>query len=114
MNIHGQFYGGIKMTVIKKPKWDTCDRRGITQTHTGNNPSDIFSAIDGPVDIGNSISAFYKGNKIDMKIKDRTSENIFIAVITGFTPPAMQYEDLSLDSLVEIDRQYICWIQKKA
>ncbi|MEN8261874.1 MAG: hypothetical protein ABFR82_00210 [Nitrospirota bacterium] len=102
------------MTEIKKLKWDTCERRGITQKYTGNNTSDIFSSIDGPVDIGHFVSAFYKGNKIEMTIKDKTSENTFIAVITDFIPSDMQYKDLSLDSLVEIDRQYICWIQKKA
>lgn len=96
------------MTDIKKPKWDSCDIRGITSAE--HVP---FSAIDGPVEIGMRVYAKYKDKSIGMDIISEISHDLFEAEIFDIDPHMATYEGLSLEDRVELPRKAICWIQKK-
>ncbi len=96
------------MSTIKTPDWDDCEFPGITS----KNLKEPFSAIKGSVENGINVKAKYKGRTTIIKIT-QTSDTILEGIVTGFNPPAKQYEGLSMDDKVRIARDKICWHSKR-
>ncbi len=95
------------MKNIKQISWDKCSSPGIT----GNPKNHISLNPDQNVDVAMEVSSKYQGRSVLLKILEKISDNEYIAVITGFEPPAETYEDLSINDYVYIDRKHICWLK---
>ena len=100
------------MSDIKKPKWDGCKNKSTGQKITSNmNPS----VWDKPLSIPSHVVAIYEKVEVSLQIQEKIKDDsnniddeVFTAIITGFSPSTQTYKDLKLNDVVEISRKYIC------
>jgi len=87
--------------MVKKPKWDNCDRQGVS--------GGTFPNIDEPLKKGMTITGKFKGKNINMRITDVKSSAVFEAEIIDIEQNATTHDDLSIGDIVEISREFVCW-----
>ncbi len=90
------------MEKIKRPHWDPCKESEPIEFK-----KDILSP-DFSIDEGITVTAYYKGKMIMLRVENILSKTEFKAIITGFEPPAEEYENLSINDKVAIDKDHIC------
>lgn len=94
------------MKQIKKPNWDKRENnmRGVTGQRNA-----AFFAVDESIKKDMTITAKYKGRNINMKVISEISPDKFTAKIFDMGTNSMEYKGLSLDDIVEINKDFICW-----
>ncbi|MGR3174300.1 MAG: hypothetical protein ACUZ8N_06840 [Candidatus Scalindua sp.] len=94
------------MKNIKQVTWDKRPLQGLV----GNQEDCLPLDFNRKVEIKMKVSSVYQGNKVHLKILEETSDNKYIATITGFEKHGTTYKDIAIDDKVYIDREYICWL----
>ena len=95
------------MKNIKQIKWDERTKQGLVGNQTDCLPLDFNRKVE----IEMKVSSVYQGNKVHLEILEETSDNKYIATITGFDTPGTTYKDIAIDDEVYINREYICWLR---
>lgn len=93
------------MSEIYHPVWDKVTTpsafKSITEPGSERLP---FTEVYAPAKANMNVTAHYKDNLIGLKIVEVITETEFVAQITSFSPPAENFEDLSIGQRVRIDR----------
>ena len=92
---------------MKKINWDNCECRGVI----GDDPPENGRMLlpDDNVEQGMNVSATYNGMTVILEINQQIGEQKFSATVSsieGYKKPT----DLHSEDIVEIERQYICWL----
>ena len=92
---------------MKKSEWDQCEYRGVVGEHPPKNGKMLLP--DDNVEQGMNVSAIYKGTEAILEINKKIGEQKFSATVLSIEGHK-QPTDLHSEDIVEIERQYICWL----
>ena len=92
---------------MKKINWDECKFRGVIGDYPPNNGK-MLGPNDN-VEKGMNVSARYNGVTVTLKIKKEIGNQKFSATVLTIES-YKELTDLDPEDLVEIERQYICWL----
>ena len=102
------------MNEIYHPKWDEVIDRSAFKPVTESNSKKVQTPnVYDPAKVNMNVNAHYKDKLIGLKIKEAITETEFVAIITSFSPPAGNYEGLSINQQVRINRDEIAGIELK-
>ena len=92
---------------MKKINWDNCECRGVIGGYPPENGRMLLP--DNNVEQGMNVSAIYNGVTVMLEIKAEIGNQIFSATVSSIEGHE-QPTDLHSGDIVEIERQYICWL----
>ena len=92
---------------MKKIEWDQCEFRGVVGNYPPENGKMLLP--DDNVEQGMNVEAIYKGMTVILEINKQIGEQKFSATVLSIEGHE-QLTDLHSEDIVEIERQYICWL----
>ena len=97
---------------MKEIKWDKCECRGVVGDYPPENGRMLLP--DDNVEQGMNVSAIYKGMTVILEINKQIGEQKFSATVLSIEGHEqltdLHSEDIVEEDIVEIERQYICWL----
>ena len=92
---------------MKQINWDNCECRGVIGDYPTENGRMLVP--DDSVEKGMNVSARYKGMTVILEINQQIGGQKFSATVSSIEGHE-QLIDLHSGDIVEIERQYICWL----